>query len=139
MPNPGIGYKINRNTSADMNRRMAVRHLIGVSVACAMLSHPASPIWAQQSPFHLQEATIGSIHTALAAGQLTCAQLTRLYLERIAAYSTQGPALHAIITVNPKAMETAADMDRSYRADSATVGLLHCIPTILKDNFNTFD
>ncbi len=51
----------------------------------------------------------------------------------------QGPALHAIITGNPKAMETAADMDRSYRADSATVGLLHCIPTILKDNFNTFD
>src|SRR5258708_1573353 len=122
-----------------MNRRMAVRHLIGVSVACAMLSHPASPTWAQQSPFHLQEATIASIHTALAADQLTCAQLARLYLERIAAYSMQGPALHAIITVNPKAMETAADMDRSNRADSATVGLLHCIPTILKDNFNTFD
>jgi amidase len=139
MPNPGIGYKTNRNTSADMNRRMAVRHLIGVSVACAMLSPPASPIWAQQSPFHFQEATIASIHTALADGQLTCAQLTRLYLERIAAYNMQGPALHAIITVNPKAMETAADMDRSYRADSATVGLLHCIPTILKDNFNTFD
>src|SRR5262249_38198108 len=76
---------------------------------------------------------------AHAAGQLTCAQLTRLYLDRIAAYNMQGPALHAIITVNPKAMETAAEMDRSYRADSATVGLLHCIPTIVKDNFNTFD
>src|SRR5215467_4961753 len=104
-----------------------------------MLTLPASPIWAQQSTFHLQEATIASIHAALAAGQLTCAQLTRLYLDRIAASNMQGPALHAIITVNPKAMETAAEMDRSYRANSATVGPMHCIPTILKDNFNTFD
>jgi len=110
-----------------------------MSIAFAMLTLPASPIWAQQSTFHLQEATIASIHAALAAGQLTCAQLTRLYLDRIAAYNMQGPALHAIITVNPKAMETAAEMDRSYRANSATVGPMHCIPTILKDNFNTFD
>jgi amidase len=36
-------------------------------------------------------------------------------------------------------METAAEMDRSYRASPATVGPLHCIPVILKDNFNTFD
>ena len=100
---------------------------------------PASPTWAQQSPFRFQEATIASIHAALAAGQLTCTQLTRLYLDRIAAYNMQGPALHAIITINPKAMETAAEMDRSYRASSAALGLLHCIPVILKDNFNTFD
>ena len=100
---------------------------------------PASPTWAQQSPFRFQEATIASIHAALAAGQLTCTQLTRLYLDRIAAYNMQGPALHAIITINPKAMETAAEMDRSYRASSAALGLLHCIPVILKDNFNTSD
>src|SRR6266478_8239314 len=104
-----------------------------------MLTPPASPIWAQQSPFHFQEATIASIHTALAAGQLTCTQLTRLYLDRIAAYDMQGPALHAIITVNPRAMEIAAEMDRSYRANPASAGALHCIPIILKDNFNTFD
>jgi amidase len=36
-------------------------------------------------------------------------------------------------------MGTAAEMDRSYRASPATVGPLHCIPVILKDNFNTFD
>ena len=116
-----------------------MRNLIGVSIACAMLTLPASPIWAQQSTFHLQEATIASIHAALAAGQLTCAQLTRLYLDRIAAYNMQGPALHAIITVNPKAMENEAELERRYRANSATVGPMHCVPTILKDNFNTFD
>jgi Asp-tRNA(Asn)/Glu-tRNA(Gln) amidotransferase A subunit family amidase len=110
-----------------------------MSVAAAMSTLAASPTSAQQGPFRLQEATIASIHAALAAGQLTCTQLTRLYLDRIAAYDARGPALHAIITINPKAMEVAADMDRSYRANPASAGALHCIPIILKDNFNTFD
>ncbi len=106
---------------------------------CAMSMTNPAPASAQQGQFRFQEATIASVHAALAAGQLTCTQLTKLYLDRIAAYNMQGPALHAIITVNPKAMEIAAEMDRSYRASSATVGPLHCIPVILKDNFNTFD
>ena len=99
----------------------------------------ALPASAHQGPFRFQEATIASIHAALASGQLTCTQLIRHYLDRIAAYDRQGPALHAIITVNPKAMEIAAEMDRSYRANPASAGALHCIPVILKDNFNTFD
>src|SRR6202035_1208555 len=71
-----------------------------------------------------------------------------------AAYDLQGPSLHAIITVNPQAMDTAAAMDRGYRASppnpagahgagaaggTGRPGALHCIPVILKDNFNTFD
>ena len=58
--------------------------------------------------FNLQEATIASVQEAIAMRQLTCVQLTRMYLERIAAYDRQGPTLRAIITVNPKAMEQAA-------------------------------
>jgi amidase len=116
-----------------------VRYIIGKSVICTMLMATPAPAGAQQGQFRFQEATIASIHAAFAAGQLTCARLTRLYLDRIAAYNMQGPALHAIITVNPEAMGTAAEMDRSYRASRATVGPLHCIPVILKDNFNTFD
>jgi amidase len=115
-----------------------MRYLIGVSVACAMLTLPTSSANAQQGPFRFQEATIASIHAALAAGQLTCTQLTRLYLDRIAAYNTQGPALHAIITVNPKAMEIAAEMDRSYRASPASAGALHCIPIVLKDSLRQY-
>jgi Asp-tRNA(Asn)/Glu-tRNA(Gln) amidotransferase A subunit family amidase len=111
-----------------------------IPVICALLSVAAS-LNAQQvrPPFHLREATIAGVHDAFAAGQLTCAQLTRLYLDRIEAYNLRGPALHAIITVNPKSMEIAADMDRQYRANPSGGGPLHCIPIILKDNFNTFD
>jgi amidase len=115
-----------------------VRYLIAMSMAAAM-SVPVSPAGAQQGPFRFQEATIAGIHAAIAAGRLTCTQLTRFYLDRIAAYDQRGPALQAIITVNPKAMEIAAEMDRSYRVSPASAGALHCIPVILKDNFNTFD
>ncbi len=62
---------------------------------------------------------------------MTCTQLTRLYLDRIEAYNLKGPSLHAIINVNPKAMETAAEMDQAYRANRAAVGALHCIPLVL--------
>ena len=79
-----------------------------MSVICSMLMATPVPASAQQRQFHFQEATISSIHDAFAAGQLTCAQLTRLYLDRIAAYSVQGPALHAILTVNPKTRDQVA-------------------------------
>src|SRR5687767_8552634 len=93
----------------------------------------------EQTKFQLQEATVASVHGALARGEITCTQLTRLYLERIEAYNLKGPALRAIITVNPRAMQVAAEMDQRYRANPAGAGPLHCIPTILKDNFNTAD
>jgi len=115
--------------------RPIFRHLIAMSVATAA----SAGALAAQAPFHLQEVTIAGIHGAFASGQLTCAQLTKLYLDRIEAYNLKGPALHAIITVNPKAMETAAEMDRQYRANSSAVGSLHCVPLVLKDNFNTAD
>jgi len=113
----------------------------GMFVTCAALGSLASQTVAQQVPnqFHLQEATIASIHDAFAAGRLTCTQLTKLYLDRIDAYNLRGPALHAIITVNPKAVEVASDKDGQYAANRSGVGPLHCIPVILKDNFNTFD
>jgi len=114
---------------------------VRVPVICAMLAVAASLGSAQQAPapFHLQEATIGGIHAAFAAGRLTCAQLTRLYLDRIDAYNLRAPALRAIITVNPKSMETAAEMDQQYKANPSGAGSLHCVPIVLKDNFNTFD
>ena len=36
-------------------------------------------------------------------------------------------------------MERAAELDRQYTANPAGAGPLHCIPIILKDNFNTAD
>jgi amidase len=113
---------------------------VGMPVMCVMLGLIASPARAQQpAPFHLQEATIAGIHSAFAAGRLTCAGLTRAYLDRIDAYNLKGPTLRAIITVNPRSMEIAAEMDRQYKANPSGAGSLHCVPIVLKDNFNTAD
>jgi Asp-tRNA(Asn)/Glu-tRNA(Gln) amidotransferase A subunit family amidase len=92
-----------------------------------------------KTPFHIQEASVESVHAALARKEITCTRLTQLYLDRIEAYNLKGPALRAIITVNPKALEVAAQMDRRYADNPSAMGPLHCVPIILKDNFNTFD
>jgi amidase len=88
--------------------------------------------------FVLEEATISSIHAAFASKQLTCVQLVRAYLNRIEIYDDKGPALNAILTVNPRALEIAADMDGLAAADNRARPL-HCIPVVVKDNYNTVD
>ena len=90
----------------------------------------------QSSGFQLEEATIAQIHSAMRAGRLTCVSLVDQYLRRIEAYDKQGPALNAITVINPEARALAAEMDRRYKA-SGLVGPMHCIPTIVKDNFET--
>jgi Asp-tRNA(Asn)/Glu-tRNA(Gln) amidotransferase A subunit family amidase len=105
----------------------------------ALLAVSAAGQAQQTEPFRLQDATIDSVHQAFAAGRLTCVQLTRLYLDRIEAYNLKGPTLRAVLTINPRALESAAEMDRSYAANRSGVGPLHCIPILLKDNFNTAD
>jgi Asp-tRNA(Asn)/Glu-tRNA(Gln) amidotransferase A subunit family amidase len=92
----------------------------------------------REGSFQLMEATIAGIHDAYRHGQLTCRELVQQYLDRIAAYDQQGPALKAIITVNPRALEVADELDRQYRRSGLT-GTLHGIPIILKDNYDTFD
>src|SRR5213594_4936288 len=94
---------------------------------------------AAQQDFTPEEATISATHAAFAAGKTTCVQLVRAYLNRIQAYDHRGAALNAIITINPKALETAAEMDRVAAANTTTLRPLHCIPVILKDNYDTAD
>ncbi|MDQ7908116.1 amidase family protein [Phytohabitans sp. ZYX-F-186] len=89
--------------------------------------------------FELIEATVAGIHEAYRRGQLTCRELVRQYLDRIAAYDKRGPALRSVITVNPRALEIADELDRRYRRSGRLTGPLHGIPVILKDNFDTVD
>jgi amidase len=74
-----------------------------------------------------QEATIAHILTALKAKDLTCRQLVQMYLDRIEAYDRKGPALNAIIMVNPNALATADALDARL-AQSELAGPLHCVP-----------
>jgi amidase len=84
--------------------------------------------------FEVVETTIEQIHAAMRAKALTCRELVDAYLERIDAYDKRGPALNAIVVVNPQARQLADDLDRRFAA-GGFVGPLHCVPTIVKDNF----
>ncbi len=97
--------------------------------------HDASAQRARRS-FPVTETTIAGVHSAMRAGTLTCHALVRRYLGRIDAYDKRGPAINAIILVNPAALAVADSLDAVVRAGGAT-GALHCIPVIVKDNFDT--
>src|SRR5687768_13723360 len=97
-----------------------------------------APIAAQAQRFAVEEATISEIHAAMAAGRINCRELVSQYLARIAAYDKTGPAINAIVVVNPKALDVADSLDRRFRS-SGRVGSLHCIPILVKDNMQTTD
>lgn len=84
------------------------------------------------------EVTIADIHGALEAGEITCRDLVQMYLDRIEAYDKKGPAINAIVTINPKALEKAAEMDVQISHEGITKPL-QCIPFIVKDNYDTHD
>jgi Asp-tRNA(Asn)/Glu-tRNA(Gln) amidotransferase A subunit family amidase len=88
--------------------------------------------------FQLIDATIADINDAFDAGILTSERLTELYLNRIEAYDEQGPILNSIITLNPDALTTARALD-AERQSSGPRSLLHGVPILVKDNFDTFD
>ncbi len=87
---------------------------------------------AASSAFDVKETTIADIHAAFHAGTLTVRQLVQIYLDRIAAYDQKGPAINAIISLNPRALYEADRLDAAFRK-SGFVGPLHGIPVIIKD------
>lgn len=89
--------------------------------------------------FPVMECTVAQVHQAMLDGRLTCRELTETYLARIQSYDQQGPALNAIIAINPQALEEAERLDRQLRETGALSGPLHGIPVLLKDNVGTCD
>jgi amidase len=88
-------------------------------------------------PFRLEEVTIDDIHSAFRSGEITCRGLVELYLARTEAYDKSGPELNSILTLNPKALEEAEGLDRSFERNGEFVGPLHGIPVLVKDQAET--
>lgn len=110
-----------------------------IAAASALTVLLAAILAAQTArPFQLDEATIANIHAAFRGGALTCRSLVEQYIKRIEADDKQGAALNAIVMVNPRALDVADDLDRRFR-QSGPVGPMHCVPVIVKDNFETVD
>ncbi|HYD54194.1 MAG TPA: amidase family protein [Gemmatimonadaceae bacterium] len=116
---------------------MHARYLVVAALALA----PVGRLAAQRPvlpPFAVEEATIADIHAAMRRGALSCRALVDRYLARIEAYDKRGPSVNAITSINPAARRIADSLDALYRRGGA-VGPLHCVPVLVKDNFDTAD
>ena len=114
---------------------MARVRQVGLAIAAAALLTLGSAL-ARNVEF--DAATIADINAAFDAGTLTSESLTRMCLARIEAFDRKGPSLHAVIALNPKAIEQARALDAERKAKGRR-SPLHGIPVVLKDNYDTFD
>lgn len=112
-------------------RRMTMlAHAILISLAATSLTaHADTP---------LEYASVAELKSLMAANELTSVALIEHFNRRIADLDKQGPALHAIIELNPQAADIAKAMDQEREAGKVR-GPLHGIPVLLKDNIDTAD
>ena len=103
------------------------------SVVLVLLSGCGDP----SEEFVIEEATIGEIHRALDAGAISCRNLVQRYLDRIAFYD-QATELNAIVVTNPAALNVADALDAEF-SSTGELRPLHCVPLIVKDNYDTAD
>src|SRR5580765_2695279 len=115
-----------------MKRNLWLPTLVAVLLAAALAPARAA------KTVDFDALTIADINRAFDSGVLTSEALVRLCLARIQAYDRQGPSLHAVMTLNPKAIDTARALDAERKAKGPR-SPLHGIPVVLKDNYNTFD
>jgi amidase len=111
-----------------MSRSMVAYGLLVAATAASSLS-------ARTKPFSVVEANIADMRTALEQKRTTSRELVMQYLSRVALYEDR---LHAVITINPRALVIADSLDRE-RARGKILGPLHGIPVALKDNIHTTD
>jgi amidase len=88
-----------------------------------------------QSAFDPGEQDLAALAAALAQGRASSAGLVDAYLARIAAFDRAGPALHAMIALDPGAGAEAARCDDERRRGICR-GPLHGLPMVVKDNID---
>jgi len=113
--------------------RRAFITITGLGAAGALLARQTQTTSAPS--FELEEITLRELQDGLRSGRFTSRQLTEAYLARIDAIDKLGPAIHAVIELNPDALAIADAMDR----EATRRGPLHGIPVLIKDNIDTAD
>jgi Asp-tRNA(Asn)/Glu-tRNA(Gln) amidotransferase A subunit family amidase len=120
--------------------RLARALVVGIAslifVQPGLHGQAATSLRATATVFDVMEKSIEELQRAMTNGEVTSRQLVDLYLARIEAYDQRGPALNAIISVNPQARATAAALD-DERKQKGPRGPLHGIPVLVKDNYET--
>jgi len=93
---------------------------------------------AQVRAFELEEITIPELQDGMKSGKFTALSLVEKYMSRIDEIDKRGPAVNAIIELNPDALAIAEGLDKERKAKGVR-GPLHGIPVLIKDNIDTAD
>jgi amidase len=72
------------------------------------------------------------------SGKFTARSLVEKYISRTHEIDKRGPAVNAIIELNPDALSIAEALDLEHKAKGAR-GPLHGVPVLIKDNIDTAD
>ncbi|HVS22395.1 MAG TPA: amidase family protein, partial [Gammaproteobacteria bacterium] len=112
------------------------RALLAVAIVAAGCSAKAPPTASTDAEIVALDAV--DLESRLADGRLSAEHVASVFLARIAAMNDAGPALHAIIEVNPDALSIARELD-GRRAREGPVGPLHGLPVVVKANIDTAD
>ena len=114
---------------------------------------PGEPNSGPRDRFVLEEATVQSVHAAFRGETvlddndtvLTCETLVEMYQQRVIAYNNNpqpngGLPIRGVLALSTTALDQAKDLDVLYDRDGGIGDRpLHCMPVLLKDNYDTFD
>ncbi|TFW05687.1 amidase [Oxalobacteraceae bacterium OM1] len=114
------------------------RTFLATAGAGAALAGTSGLATAKGADFDVAEKSAAELQALMAQGKLTAVALTQAYLKRIQQIDKSGPAINAVIELNPDALDIAAALDRERKQKGAR-GPLHGIPVLLKDNIATRD
>ena len=132
--------------STSPSRRKFLQSAVKASAAAAVYPAlgaardvtPAKPATPDVKPFELDEITISELQDGMKSGKFTARSLIEKYLVRIDEIDKRGPAVNAMIELNPDAFAIADALDQERKAKGPR-GPLHGIPVLIKDNIDTAD
>ena len=132
----------------DNRHRLSRRGLLGSAALAAFAAGSGSGCQRGLQPkrhasggprdFELSEVTIDRLQQGMERGEYTAESIAETYLARIEQVDKSGPAVNAVIEVNPDALSIASELDQERKTNGPR-GPLHGIPVILKDNLDTGD
>ncbi len=136
--------QFSKSRAAGLSRREALRLAALASssawAGCSRAQEGTTAGRAATAPadFEFDEITTDRLQQGMESGEYTAQSITEKYLGRIEQLDKKGPAVNAIIELNPDALSIAEELDQERQARGPR-GPLHGIPVILKDNLDTGD